>query len=129
MHGNILLFGRLELKCAKTLLFALSAKQECRYSGSTLNLNEHLKRHHTEAMPLSGKKSIQSQITTMMKQPIVKLAPASKSLYYECVAEYICGDLAPLSTVESKHFRGILSAKAVMIALLENSLLTLCCPK
>ena len=27
MHGNILVFGRLELKCAKTLLFALSANK------------------------------------------------------------------------------------------------------
>ena len=92
-------FWKIGTKVCKDCAVCFECKQECKYSGSTSNLNEHLKMHHTKAMPLPGKKSIQSQIPTMMNQPIVKLTPASKSLYNECVAEYICGDLAPLSTM------------------------------
>ena len=68
MHGNILVFWKIGTKVCKDFAVCFECKQECKYSGSTSNLNEHLKRHHTETMPLPGKKSIQSQITTMMKQ-------------------------------------------------------------
>ena len=61
-------FWKIGTKVCKDFAVCFECKQECKYSGSTSNLNEHLKRHHTETMPLPGKKSIQSQITTMMKQ-------------------------------------------------------------
>lgn len=44
----------------------------------------------------------------MMKKPIVKLSAESQSLFTESVAEYIFGDLMTLSTVESKHFQGMI---------------------
>ena len=102
-------FWKIGNKVCKDLAVCFHCKQEYKYSGSTSNLNEHLKRHHSEATSVDGKKSLQSEITSMMKQPILKLTPTSKSLYNETVAEFICGDLAPLSAVESKHFRGMLN--------------------
>ena len=62
-------------------------RQECKYTGGTSNLNQHLLKHHSEifrSMPSSSgvKKSIQSQITSMMKKPIVKISSAAHSCVY-----------------------------------------------
>ena len=88
-------------------------KQQCKYSGGTTNLNQHLEKHHRElcqaSTSTSGSKSIQSQITSMMKQPVIKFTAAAQSLCSESVAEFICGDLVPLSTVESKNFKGMVN--------------------
>ena len=35
------------------------------------------------------------------------LVLAAQSMFTESIAEYICGDLVPLSTVDSKHFNGM----------------------
>ena len=43
----------------------------------------------------------------MMKKPIVKVSPADHTMCTEAIAEYIIGDLVPLSTVQSKHFKGL----------------------
>ena len=57
-------------------------KQECKYTGGTSNLHQHIQLHHPallqEIPGPSAKKTIQSQITSMMKKPIVQLTPTSK---------------------------------------------------
>ena len=45
-------FWKIGTKVCKDFAVCFECKQECKYSGSTSNLNEHLKRHHTETMPL-----------------------------------------------------------------------------
>ena len=86
-------------------------KQECKITGGTTNLNQHLLTHHNQifnTMPSSGvKKSIQAKVTSMIKKPIVKMSSASYSQCTEAIAEFIFGDLVPLATVESKHFQGM----------------------
>ena len=87
--------------------------QECKYTGGTTNLNQHLQKHHSELFKVSGvvpaRRSMQTQITSLMKQPIVKLPSNSKKHqeFTEVIGEYICGDLVPISTVESKFFRAM----------------------
>ena len=52
--------------------------QECKYTGGTTNLNQHLQKHHSElfqSTSTAGNKSNQSQITRMMKKPVVKYSP------------------------------------------------------
>ena len=48
-------FWKIGTKVCKDFAVCFECKQECKYSGSTSNLNEHLKRHHTETMPLREK--------------------------------------------------------------------------
>ena len=45
----------------------------------------------------------------MMKQPVVKVSAAVHSMFTESIAEFISGDLMPLSIVGSKHFRGMVN--------------------
>ena len=76
--------------------------QECKYTGGTTNLNQHLHSHHGDLFQSSTpgtRKTIQSQITAMMKQPIVKLSAKSKGYQKntESIAECLIGDLLPLS--------------------------------
>lgn len=42
-----------------------------------------------------------------MKKPVMKLSSAAHTRYTEVIAEYIIGDLVPLSTVQSKHFKAL----------------------
>ena len=46
----------------------------------------------------------------MMRQP-VKIAPGSAKClsYNEAIAEYLIGSLVPLSTVDSREFRNMIS--------------------
>ena len=44
----------------------------------------------------------------MMKQPVVKISQKTHQKYTEAIAEFVCGDLIPLSTVDSKHFQGMI---------------------
>ena len=88
--------------------------QECKYTGGTTNLNQHLHSHHGDLFQSttpSTRKTIQSQITAIMKQPIVKLSAKSKGYQKntESIAECIIGDLLPLSIVDSMHFRGMVN--------------------
>ena len=91
--------------------------QECKYTGGTTNLNQHLQKHHSNILvpastsPFGGKKSIQQEISSRIKRPVIKLDSTSKDyqMATESIAEYIFGDLVPLSTVESPHFRGVVN--------------------
>lgn len=64
-------------KVLKDFVVCFVCKQECKYSGGTTNLSQHIEKHHSElcqsSASTSGSKSIQSQITSLMKQPVVKL--------------------------------------------------------
>ena len=91
-------------KVLKDFAVCFVCKQECKYSGGTTNLSQHIEKHHSE---FCGSKSIQSEITSLMKQPVVKLKTSTQSMFTESIAEYICGDLVSLSTVDSKHFKGM----------------------
>ena len=89
--------------------------QECKYTGGTTNLNQHLQKHHSDLLTGSSdcgkKRSIQAQITTLIKKPSVKLSSSSKTYqaFTEGIAEFLFGDLIPLSVMDSKHFRGMVS--------------------
>ena len=91
--------------------------QEYKYTGGTTNLNQHLQKYHKDVIEeastskeLGGKKSIQCQITSLMKQPItVKPRSPKYKLYTEAVAEYLVGCLVPLSTVDNKHFKKMIA--------------------
>ena len=45
----------------------------------------------------------------MMNKPMVKMNPAAQGRCTEVIAEYIIGDLVPLSTVQSKHFQAVVN--------------------
>ena len=109
--GNILVSTRLVIKLWRTFAVCFVCKQEWKYSGGTTNLSQHIEKHHSElyqsSASTSGSKSIQSQITSLMKQPVVKLKTFTQSMFTESITEYICEDLVPLSTVDSKHFKGM----------------------
>ena len=104
-------FYKVENQIFKDKAICKICKQECKYTGGTTNLNQHLLTHHSEifnTMPSSGvKKSIQAKVTSMMKKPIVEMSSASYRQCAEAIAEFIFGDLVPLATVESKHFQGM----------------------
>ena len=72
-------------------------KQEYKYSGGTTNLSQHLEKHHSElcSASTSGTQTIQSQITSLMKQPVLKVSTATHSMFTESIAEYMsCDDAA-----------------------------------
>ena len=98
-------------KVLKDFAVCFVCKQECKYSGGTTNLNQHLEKYHSElcSAAASGSKPIQTQITALMKRPVMKLTTATQSKFTECIAEYICGDLVPMSVVGSKHFRSMVN--------------------
>lgn len=86
-------------------------KQECKYTGGTTNLNQHLHKYHSDLFntnPCASKQPMQTQITSMMKQPVVKISQRAHQMYAESIAEFVCGDLIPLSTVDSQHFRSMI---------------------
>ena len=122
-------------KVLKDFAVCFVCKQECKYSGGTTNLNQHLEKHHSELCQVSastsGSKTIQSQITSMMKQPVVKVSAAAHSMFTESIAKFISGDLMLLSIVGSKHFRGMVNilTGVDMSAQEEGILLRICCLK
>ena len=98
-------------KVLKDFAVCFICKKECKYSGGTTNLNQHLEKYHSElcSAPASGSKPIQTQITTLVKRLVMKLTTATHSKFTECIVEYICGDLALMSVVGSKHFRSMVN--------------------
>lgn len=84
-------FYKIETKISKDFAVCFVCKQECKYSGGTSNLSNHLETHHSElcqsSASSSGTKTIQSKITSMMKQPTLKLPPATQSMFTEGIAE------------------------------------------
>ena len=85
--------------------------QECKYTGGSTNLNQHLHKYQSDLfnpIAAASKKPIQTQFTSMMKQPVIKISQQTHQMYAETIAEYVCGDLIPLSTVDSQNFRGMI---------------------
>ena len=87
---------------------------EYKYTGCTINLNQHLQKHHSDVMGVSpshtGQSKGQSQITSMLKMPAQKMAfgSAKHTEISQSTAQYIVGDLVPIRTVESSHFKAMI---------------------
>ena len=104
-------FHKVDNTILKDKAVCRKCSQECKYTGGTTNLNQHLHKYHSDLfnpIAAASKKPIQTQFTSMMKQPVIKISQQTHQMYAETIAEYVCGDLIPLSTVDSQNFRGMI---------------------
>lgn len=104
-------FYRINNQIVKEKAVCRICNQEYKYTGGTTNLNHHLQKYHKEIFEnmkrkTEVKKTVQSQLTSLMRQPIRVTAGSPKfHSHNEAIAEFLIGSLVPLSTVDTKEFR------------------------